>query len=154
VDGLTQDLLAMYDVESARRGVDQRYPFFDLRLIELCSEIPLPQRLGDGWTRRILRRSMSGILPAEVSSRVDKGNIGAGIRHKLSQQLPTVARVARHPDVVTDYVDVRAFRAAHERFASNPMRAPESDIFTLFLSCSLALWLEGGDAGQSARPTA
>ena len=57
---------------AAASGVEARYPLWDKRLVELCLSMPPEQKLRDGWTRSILRRSLQGVLPREVQWRGSK----------------------------------------------------------------------------------
>ncbi len=57
---------------AAANGVEARYPLWDKRLVELCLSMPPEQKLRQGWTRSILRRSLEGVLPREVQWRGSK----------------------------------------------------------------------------------
>jgi asparagine synthase (glutamine-hydrolysing) len=47
-------------------GVESRFPFMDYRLIELSFSLALNSRVGGGFTKRILRTAMAGILPDNI----------------------------------------------------------------------------------------
>src|SRR5207245_1895775 len=49
-----------------------RAPFLDYRLVQHCLAQPAEALLRDGYTKALLRRAMSGILPEQVRLRVDK----------------------------------------------------------------------------------
>jgi asparagine synthase (glutamine-hydrolysing) len=135
-------VLSTYDRIGAHHRVEQRYPFFDRRLAEFCVALPFRQRLGDGWTRWILRRAMDGVVPETVRTRMTKSNLGIGARMGLASELHTVERVLEDPSSIESYVDLKGFRAAYERFKRDPARASERDLFTVFLPSVLALWVE------------
>jgi len=60
---------------TASVGSEGRHPFFDVRLIELCVSFPANQKLRDGYTRYIQRRSLSHTLPVKISRRMSKADL-------------------------------------------------------------------------------
>ena len=65
-------------------AVETRFPFFDKRLIEFCLALPPEQKLHQGWSRIILRRAMTGILPREIQWRPGKSNLHPGFEPYLA----------------------------------------------------------------------
>ena len=124
-------------------GVEQRYPFFDRRVIEYCVAVPYEQRLGDGWTRHLMRRAMGGAVPDAVRWRRGKGSLRTNARLRLVAERPLLdeAVLGAGADAVAPYVDVGRLRAAYGRFTADPAGASEEDLFTVFLSAALATWL-------------
>ena len=53
-------------------GIEARVPFLDHRLVEYALGIPATQKIRGAQGKRVLRRAMAGILPAEVTARKDK----------------------------------------------------------------------------------
>jgi asparagine synthase (glutamine-hydrolysing) len=133
----------VFDQTAATFALEQRFPFFDRRFIEFCLALPFEQKLRQGWTRAIFRRAMEKILPAKVQWRIDKGNLSVNIRRRLLEERETLDAVILHdPSVIETYVDVPALQAAYRRYLSQPVRSlSEEDLFTIFLSVNLALWL-------------
>ncbi|HNQ16041.1 MAG TPA: asparagine synthase-related protein, partial [Pyrinomonadaceae bacterium] len=82
-NGLFAFALETFEKLGAGRGIEPRFPFFDRRLIEFCIRMPSEQRLAGGWTRSILRRAMTGILPPKIQWRRDKANIGLSFKLNL-----------------------------------------------------------------------
>ncbi|HET6568234.1 MAG TPA: asparagine synthase C-terminal domain-containing protein, partial [Rhodothermales bacterium] len=74
--GVPSTVLEEDDKIAAQYGIEKRHPFFDRRLVELSLALPLELKFRDGWTRWIVRRAMSGILPEMVRWRTDKANLG------------------------------------------------------------------------------
>ncbi|MEJ2649820.1 MAG: lasso peptide isopeptide bond-forming cyclase, partial [Sedimentisphaerales bacterium] len=64
--------LELLDKTATAFSLEPRYPFYDRRLVEFCLSLPAEQKLSNGWTRSILRRSMEGVLPQEVQWRLRK----------------------------------------------------------------------------------
>lgn len=59
-------LFHQYDRCSMAHGVECRMPFMDYRLMEYVFSLPLSSRIGNGFTKRILRDSMRDILPERI----------------------------------------------------------------------------------------
>lgn len=59
-------LLNQYEICSMANGIESRMPFLDYRLVEYIFSLPNESRVGGGYTKRILRESMSGIVPKQV----------------------------------------------------------------------------------------
>lgn len=71
VEGLPA-LLRYEDRNSMAFGIEARVPFLDYRLVELAMRLPDRLRVGNGITKVILRRAMTGILPLAIVDRRDK----------------------------------------------------------------------------------
>jgi asparagine synthase (glutamine-hydrolysing) len=137
-----QYLLGRFDQAAATFALEQRYPFLDRRFMEFCLALPFEQKLRQGWTRAVFRRAMEKVLPPKVQWRTDKGNMSVNIRRRLFEERETLEAVILHdPSVIEPYVDVTALRAAYGRFISQPVPSTETDLFTIYLAVTLALWL-------------
>jgi asparagine synthase (glutamine-hydrolysing) len=62
----------MYERASVESGLEDRHPFFDVRLVELVAALPDDQRWKNGLTKHVLRQAMKGLLPESVRMRPDK----------------------------------------------------------------------------------
>jgi asparagine synthase (glutamine-hydrolysing) len=60
------------DIDYGRNGLEIRYPFMDIRLINFCLCIPESQKLQNGISRFILREAMKGIIPDSIYHRMNK----------------------------------------------------------------------------------
>lgn len=81
MDGLTRTLyfdyhyaslpehLMRFDRCSMAHGIEMRAPFLDWRLACYCFALPADAKIGAGFTKRILRESMRGMLPEQVRTR-------------------------------------------------------------------------------------
>lgn len=65
-------LLRNYDRYSMASGVEIRMPFLDYRLVTYTFALPWTSKVGDGYTKRIMRDALKGILPEEIRTRRDK----------------------------------------------------------------------------------
>lgn len=66
------------DAISMAFSLESRAPFLDHRIVELCFSLPFHDKVADGWTKSLLRRSMTDVLPEEILAR----------RRKLGFQAP------------------------------------------------------------------
>jgi asparagine synthase (glutamine-hydrolysing) len=53
-------------------GIESRVPFLDHVFVEWLATLPADMRLSGGWTKRILRDALIGILPEQVRNRKTK----------------------------------------------------------------------------------
>ena len=65
-------LLRNYDRYSMANGVESRMPFMDWRLVCFSFSLPWYSKIGNGYTKSILRESMKNILNNDVRLRRDK----------------------------------------------------------------------------------
>jgi asparagine synthase (glutamine-hydrolysing) len=77
-DGLPE-VLHGEDISSMAFSVESRTPFLDHRLVELCFSLPFYDKISDGWTKSLLRRSLAGVVPAEILARRRKLGFSAPI---------------------------------------------------------------------------
>jgi hypothetical protein len=65
-------VLRNFDRLSMAHGVEVRSPFMDWRLICFLFSLPFTSKIGSGFTKRILRDAMRGILPESIRTRTQK----------------------------------------------------------------------------------
>jgi hypothetical protein len=70
-------ILRNFDKASMFSGVEIRAPFLDYRLVEFCCNLPLRQKVRNGYTKYILRKTMNKQLPTEITWRRHKIGINA-----------------------------------------------------------------------------
>lgn len=87
VKGLPE-ILHAFDASTMAFGIEGRAPLLDHRIVELLFSLPFNEKIRDGWTKSLLRRSMKNILPEAVRLR----------RHKLGYPAPlnTLFRIPEH----------------------------------------------------------
>jgi asparagine synthase (glutamine-hydrolysing) len=101
LDPLTQDLyeifhvtvlptlLRNYDRYSMASGLEIRMPFMDYRLVSYTFSLPWTSKVGGGFTKRIMRDALKGILPEEIRCRRDKIGWNAPLHEWLRGPLKT-----------------------------------------------------------------
>jgi asparagine synthase (glutamine-hydrolysing) len=70
--GHLQELLRYADRNSMAFSREVRLPFLDHRLVEFSLSLPPAMLLGGGWSKRVLRAAMHGVVPPEILQRRDK----------------------------------------------------------------------------------
>jgi asparagine synthase (glutamine-hydrolysing) len=140
--GLFPYALELADKAAAAFAVEPRYPFFDRRLVEFCLAIPASQKLHQGWTRIVMRRAMTGILPPEVQWRFDKANLFPNFKRRLwdSERTTLEEVIVKDPQTIAPYVDLPRLRGVYQRYAARPTQA-DDEALTVYGAVVLALWL-------------
>ncbi len=67
-----QSLLKYEDRNSMAFSVEARVPFLDYRLVEFVFQLPSTVKVQGGFTKRVMREAMAGILPEKIRWRVGK----------------------------------------------------------------------------------
>ncbi|OSO97116.1 asparagine synthase (glutamine-hydrolyzing) [Cylindrospermopsis raciborskii CENA303] len=65
-------ILRNFDRLSMSHGVEIRAPFLDYRLVTYAFSLPSSTKLGNGFTKRILRDAMHGFMPESIRTRKSK----------------------------------------------------------------------------------
>ena len=132
--------LERYERVAAAHSIEPRHPFFDRRLVELCLALPWDQKLREGWTKSVLRRSVVGIVPERIRFRASEPNLSpqffsamVELEHDFLQQA-----VRENMEEIAAYMDRRLVLEACRRYAS--LRRYE-DGEKLWEAASLGLWL-------------
>ncbi len=126
-------LLRYDDRNSMAFGVESRVPFVDHLIVEWVATLPADLRLSDGWTKRILRESLSDVLPEVVRNRKSKLGfsspesqwLSGPLREWLNETLTT----SRYLSEVVDLGGVRQLLG--KRAAGNQSLHLENILFRL-----------------------
>ena len=135
----------------AGAGVEFRFPFFDVRLVELCVSLPPEQKLRRGWSRSIMRRAMGDTLPDAVRNRRDKADLSHsffhGLRHLAQGRIGKT--VASEPAELSQWIAPGYLTHLNQRFQHG--QANDEERLRFWRLLSLALWLTAGTAERSPR---
>jgi asparagine synthase (glutamine-hydrolysing) len=134
-------VLELNDKTAAAWTLDARHPFMDKRLIEFCLAVPAHQKLHRGWSRRILREAMNGILPEAVRLRRSKTNLEPNFVYTLLlfERARMDALIFSDPTVPKAYMDWSVVQNAYRRLCTWTFRS--EDIATVWKAVNLTLWL-------------
>lgn len=132
--------LAVLDRSAALFGIEPRLPFFDRRLAEFCLSLPPEQKMHQGWTRMIMRRALTNVLPEEIRWRGGKANLGPSFNHGLLTVDRRVLEdvLLNNPGGIAEYIDPTTLRRIYQRYLSNK---DTNDGFILWRIATIALWL-------------
>jgi asparagine synthetase B (glutamine-hydrolysing) len=141
--------LSLIEAVGAGAGVEVRFPFFDVRLVELCISLPAEQKLRRGWSRFAMRQAMVGFLPEEIRWRRGKSSVEPGFHHALrSRSGEHIHRVLSSADErLARYLDPAYCAELHRRFMTCAA-SPEESVRSWRIT-SLALWLMGSDRAHT-----
>jgi asparagine synthase (glutamine-hydrolysing) len=127
------DLLRFEDKNSMAYAIETRLPFLDYRLVEGAIALPTQLKMHRGWTKYILRQSMTDVLPTDIAWR----------RDKVGFEAPTEIWLSRHEDAMWSQVRQSPLlrRMCNERRLTQVFcRLDRNTQWRLY---SLALWEEG-----------
>lgn len=80
-------LLRNFDRAGMINGVEIRMPFMDYRLVEFVFSLPMQSKIGNGFTKLILREAMKGKLDEEIRTRTYKVGIMSPMEYWFNNQL-------------------------------------------------------------------
>lgn len=69
---LLPSILRNYDRCSMAHGIEVRMPLMDWRLVTFTFGLPADSKMGAGYTKRVLRDAMQGIMPEKIRRRRSK----------------------------------------------------------------------------------
>ena len=148
-----RNLLKMYDRMSMAHGVGVRLPFLDWRLVTYCFPLPEESKIGGGYSKRILREAMRGILPEKVRTRTRKigfrsplmdwmnGDLGDWVAQRVQTRHFLEGRVSNGPAI-------RAFVA--QRHAAKDWNT--GDAGRVWRHLQADLWREAFFPGKTDAP--
>jgi asparagine synthase (glutamine-hydrolysing) len=143
-------LLRYEDRNTMAFGIESRVPFVDHEFVEWLATLPADMRLSGGWTKRVLRESLAGILPESVRTRKSKLGFATPeaewLRGPLAGWLNDTLSAPRHLADVADASCVRKFLNA-----GNDSLAVQSMLFRLAVYESWASQFLTGKACMARR---
>jgi asparagine synthase (glutamine-hydrolysing) len=142
MSGLIPLTLEVLDHAAAAQGIEPRFPFFDRRLVEFCLALPSEQKISAGWTRAILRRSMTGTLPDRIAWRPGKITPAASfVRGMRGFQTDLLRDLLFGDSALTgEYIDRAAVEGMYARMiAHNSV----GDAISLWRVATVSAWIRG-----------
>lgn len=139
-NGLNANILEIINKTAHAFSLEARHPFFDRRLIEFCLGIPPEQKLYRGWTRIIMRRAMSNILPPEIQWRPRKTDFYPNFKRSLLSERKLVEEVIlNNPKYIENYIKLTSLDEIYQRFL---LKGTIDDGETIWKSAVMSLWLQ------------
>jgi asparagine synthase (glutamine-hydrolysing) len=139
-------LLRFEDRNMMAFGVESRVPFVDHHFVEWVAKLPASLRLSGGWTKRILREALRGILPERIRTRRSKLGFSTPEPTWLAGPLSTWFRdTLSAPLHLGEVVDVRGVKHILGRYHAGDRSLPvENILFRLAMYESWARQFLGG----------
>ncbi len=97
-------ILRNFDKMAMQHSIEIRMPFMDWRLVTFVFSLPDSSKVGNGYTKRILRDAMKGIMPESVRLRKLKTGLNAPMQSWFANELRTF---------VLDHVHSTAFQQSN-----------------------------------------
>ena len=90
-------ILRNYDRCSMAHGIEVRMPLMDWRLVTFALGLPAEAKIGGGYTKRVFRDAMTGIMPDAIRQRRSKiGFNSPMIEWYNGAMAPLIRRVVNH----------------------------------------------------------
>jgi asparagine synthase (glutamine-hydrolysing) len=136
-------VLELVDQCASAFSMELRHPFMDKRLIEFCLSLPPEQKLNQGWSRMVMRRAMTDILPEQVQWRGGKADMTAnfqrGVRHFDHQLMNEM--IMDDPSRIQEFVNLNSLQEFYNQLMYKTEVTNEAAIIPVWKSVVLALWL-------------
>jgi asparagine synthase (glutamine-hydrolysing) len=137
---LSQTIFGITDRSSSIYNIEERYPFYDIRLIEFCYSLPTEMKLKFGWDRYIMRIAMQDILPPEIQWRSQKSNLSNIYKRNLILFEKDILEKIVYDDnkVIKNYVNLDEIQAIYNKYESGKTE----NLFNFWLVVSIYLWIK------------
>lgn len=123
------------DRNSMAFGIESRAPYLDHRLLELLLSVDPAARIGDGFTKRLLREVATGLLPEPVRLRVDKLGFFSPQRDWLLRSESAVRQTcANLPAELAALTDTKQLNRMLDGFYREQRRELSPVVWTAFLT--------------------
>lgn len=145
---LPGDILTKVDRTSMAVSLEARVPFLDYDLVDFALALPGTDRVTAIETKRLLRRAITGLVPASVLSRPKRGfeiPLGRWLRGPLRHRAEALAG---NLGELTPYVSPFAVR----RVVREHLIGRRDHSVMLWRLMVLQFWLDGLKAGSLGRP--
>ncbi|MNX98540.1 Asparagine synthetase [glutamine-hydrolyzing] 1 [compost metagenome] len=98
-------LLRYEDKNSMRHSVEARLPFIDYRVVEFALNMENEAKIQDGWTKYVLRKGISGLLPKDVVWRKNKLGFNAPENTWLEKHAVEMEKVIHGSVILKTLID-------------------------------------------------
>lgn len=123
-------------------SVEARVPFLDHRLVEFVFSLPSQFKIRDGYTKRVLRDGMQGVIPEKIRQRVKKLGFATPERKWQQTALKPLIEAAIREERMQAYI---AGEQAAEYLTQ--IQQHETTDFAPWRWLNLFLWMKSYDLG-------
>ncbi len=127
-------LLRYGDKNSMMHGVEARLPFLDYRLVEKISSMSIEEKIKNGWTKVVLRKSMKGILPEKIRKRKSKLGFSTPEKEWLKKEMKEeVKNTLTNSKFINNYVNKENLLKELNNFFNKKRLLSEDVIFRFYI---------------------
>lgn len=130
-------LLKYEDRSSMAHSVESRVPFLDHDLVDFNFSLASHHKMRDGYSKRVLRDGMAGVIPEEIRLRVNKLGFATPERAWRRTFLKPLVEDALRHDAMREYLNVGA---AAEHFRA--LLGRDDVDFSPWCWINLSLWIK------------
>ncbi len=102
-------LLRNFDRAGMMNGIEIRMPFMDWRLVSFVFSLPEKSKIGNGFTKLILREAMKGKMSEDIRTRTYKVGISSPIDNWMNNPLKSWTM-----ETIEDKILLQGLRSLHE----------------------------------------
>lgn len=122
--------------------IETCHPYFDIRILEFCMQVPLEQFTLNGWQRSLFRRAMQNFLPSEIVLRRDKKPFIPDFIKRLHNSRKYFNHTQKLEKDIWNILCKKTFSRCHDNFLMNaPLRIPPGVIAVLGFGSVMANFL-------------
>lgn len=121
-------ILVEDDLNSMRSSIENRSPFLDTRIFDVCARVPDEQLVRDGYLKAVLRESIRGVLNEKVRTDRRKVGFNASLQSLCDFESPEFCEFLERPSrfyemfekaKVREFFGSRRLSDAQNKFAFN-----------------------------------
>lgn len=144
------EALELIELSAAHAGLEPRFPFYDIRLVEFCLALPAEAKMAKGWTRFVLRKAMDGLIPKEVQWRATKFDFSVHVaRGLLNHHKADIEDIiANDPNRLERYINIE-YLSTQFTCLCGRSQSHKADIQAIWRALCLNEWLKSFDANSS-----
>lgn len=141
-EGFVTAGIERYNRVSSKFGIESRFPFFDIDLIQFCLSLPLEYKIGNGKNKEILRNSMKNYFPKSIFEQIDSYHLGPYYQNTFLEIYNKEIEYLSHNNfnLIGEYFDTLKLKQAYELYKSN--KDFENYGFPIWKAFTLDLWLK------------
>lgn len=136
---LSQTIFGIIDRSASISNIEERFPFYDKRIVEFCYSLPIEMKINYGWERYVMRLAMQDILPSEIQWRKQKSNLSHMYKRNLIlyEEKALETMIYRDYEIVEKYVNLDNIKNIFENYKSGK----KENLFDFWLVVLIYYWI-------------
>ena len=137
---LSQTIFGIIDRSASISNIEERFPFYDKRIVEFCYSLPIEMKINYGWERYIMRLAMQDILPSEIQWRKQKSNLSHMYKRNLIlyEEQALEKMIYEDHEIIEDYVNLDNIKNIFENYKSGK----KENLFDFWLVVLIYYWIK------------